>query len=181
MSLPVRISLNFLAVFLIQVVVLNDIVIRSSITLFGIPVFTPLIYPLVLMLLPVNIPHVVLMLGGFFTGLTMDLFCNTPGMHAAACVLLCYVRPYLLKLFFQQHIKELGSTTPTLFRLGFSSFIIYAALALLIHHFFFYLLQIWSLKNIHIILFKTILSGILSLLLVLLSQLLFARRELIRS
>ncbi|QLH47146.1 MAG: rod shape-determining protein MreD [Bacteroidota bacterium] len=106
MSLPVRILLNFVAVFLIQIVLLNDIVIRSSITLFGIPVFTPIIYPLGLMLLPVNIPHVVLMLCGFFTGLTMDLFCNTPGMHAAACVLLCYVRPYLLKLFFSSILKN---------------------------------------------------------------------------
>ncbi|MBK8686283.1 MAG: rod shape-determining protein MreD [Bacteroidetes bacterium] len=112
MSLPVRIIFTFIVVILIQVVLLNHIAIRSSINILGIPVFTPLIYPLGLLLLPVNIPHWLLMLFGFITGLVMDMFCNTPGMHAAACVLLCFIRPYLLALFFQQSIKELGAPHP---------------------------------------------------------------------
>ncbi|MFZ4753435.1 MAG: hypothetical protein ACOYLG_08840 [Chitinophagaceae bacterium] len=181
MSLPVRIIFTFIVVILIQVVLLNHIAIRSSINILGIPVFTPLIYPLGLLLLPVNIPHWLLMLFGFITGLVIDMFCNTPGMHAAACVLLCFIRPYLLALFFQQSIKELGSTTPNLFKMGFNSFILYVSMAILVHHFSYYLLQIWSLKNILIILFKTILSGVLSLLLIVLGQLLFGQREIHRS
>jgi len=46
MSLPVRIIFTFIVVILIQVVLLNHIAIRSSINILGIPVFTPLIYPL---------------------------------------------------------------------------------------------------------------------------------------
>ena len=125
----------------VQVFVLNDIVLKSSLTLVGIPAFIPLIYPLVLLLLPVNTNPWLTMFLGFIVGLTMDMFCNTPGMHAAACVLLGFMRPSLLNLFFQQSIKELGDTVPTLFRMGLRSFLLYVAMAILIHHLFFYIIQ----------------------------------------
>ncbi len=181
MSTPVKFIVNFIIIMLIQLFLLNDIVIKSSISLLGIPAFIPLVYPLVLLLLPVNTPHWLLMLLGFFTGIVMDYFCNTPGMHAAACVLLCYIRPYLLSLFFQQSVKELGGVVPSLFRMGIASFLFYISVAVLVHHLFFYSLQIWSFKNGLYILFKTLLSGILTILLILLSQLLFAQREIKRT
>jgi hypothetical protein len=120
------------------------------------------------------------MLIGFFTGLMMDFFCNTPGMHAAASVLLAFVRPFLLQLFFQQSTKELGGIIPGLFRMGISSFLIYVSVAIFIHHLFYYTLQIWSIKNILLILLKTLLSGVLTVILILLSQLLFASRDIRR-
>lgn len=180
MSAPIRFIVNFILIMAVQVFVLNDIVLKSSLTLVGIPAFIPLIYPLVLLLLPVNTNPWLTMFLGFVVGLTMDMFCNTPGMHAAACVLLGFMRPSLLNLFFQQSIKELGDTVPTLFRMGLRSFLLYVAMAILIHHLFFYIIQIWSFKNFFYILFKTLLSGLLSVLLILLSQLLFAKREIRR-
>jgi rod shape-determining protein MreD len=131
--------------------------------------------------LPVNTPHWLLMILGFITGLTMDMFSNTPGMHAAAIVLICYLRPFILKLFFQQTTKELKDAVPSLYKLGFTSFIIYIGFAILIHHFFFYVLEIWSLKSSLLILVKTIVSAIMSILLILLSQLLFAKKEMQRA
>lgn len=181
MSIPVKFLINFFIILLVQLFVLNDIVIKSSITLLGIPAFIPMLYPLILLLLPVNTPSWAAMLLGFFTGLVMDYFCNTPGMHAAACVLLCYIRPYLLSLFFQQSTKDLGGIVPSLFRMGIASFLVYVSVAILIHHLFFYILQIWSFRNILFILFKTFLSGILSVLLIVLSQLLFAQRDIRRA
>lgn len=180
MSKPVRFIVNFIIIMLVQILVLNDIVVKSAITLYGVPAFIPLLYPLVLLLLPVNTPHWLTMILGFGVGITMDLFSNTPGVHAAACVLLGYMRPYLLNLFFQQNIKELGDTVPTLFRMGFRSFLLYILFALVIHHFFFYLIQIWSFKNTLLILFKTLLSTILSIILIVLSQLIFAKKEIRR-
>ena len=176
MSTPLTIVIQFIVVMLIQLLILNDIVIKSSISLFGIPAFIPMLYPLVLLLLPINTPSWLSMPVGFITGLLVDHYCNTPGMHAAASVLLCFIRPYLLGLFFQQSVKELGSVIPSLFRMGLTSFIIYISVSVFIHHFFYYVLQIWSFKNTLFILYKTLLSGILSVILILLSQLLFAQR-----
>ena len=171
---------NFIVIMMVQLFILNDIVIKYSITLMGIPVFIPLIYPLILLLLPVNTPHWLTMLLGFMVGITMDLFSNTPGVHASACVVLGYVRPYLLNLFFQQNIKELGDTVPTLFRMGFRSFLLYILFALVIHHCYYYIIQIWSFKNILLIVHKTILSTLLSIILIILSQLIFAKKEIRR-
>ncbi|HMT35620.1 MAG TPA: rod shape-determining protein MreD [Chitinophagaceae bacterium] len=180
MSTPVKFMVNFIVIMMVQLFILNDIVIKSSITLMGIPVFIPLIYPLILLLLPVNTPHWLTMLLGFMVGITMDLFSNTPGVHASACVVLGYVRPYLLNLFFQQNIKELGDTVPTLFRMGFRSFLLYILFALVIHHCYYYIIQIWSFKNILLIVYKTILSTLLSIILIILSQLIFAKKEIRR-
>ncbi|MEN9339614.1 MAG: hypothetical protein RIQ62_926 [Bacteroidota bacterium] len=177
MNPVIKFVLNFLLIMSVQLFVLNDIVIKSSLSLMGMPAFIPMLYPLVLLLLPVNTFSWLSMLLGLFTGLLMDYFCNTPGMHAAACVLLCYMRPIILSVFFQQSAKELGSVVPSLFRMGMIAFSLYAGISLLLHHFFFYLLQIWSFQNILLILGKTFLSLILSLLLILVSQLLFARKD----
>ncbi|MBL7765424.1 MAG: rod shape-determining protein MreD [Chitinophagaceae bacterium] len=173
--------LNFIIILSVQIFLLNDIVIKSSILLFGIPVFIPLIYPLFLLLLPLNTSHWGTLILGFVTGITMDVFSNTPGMHAAACVLLAYMRPYLLNLFFQQNIRDLGNIYPTLFQMGFRSFLLYIGFAVLIHHLFFYSIQIWSFKNILYIILKTVLSSVFSILLIILSQLLFAKREIRRA
>ena len=168
-------------VLTIQIFILNDIMLKSSLTFFGFPVFTPIIYPLILLVMPVNTPHWLLMILGFITGLTMDMFSNTPGMHAAAMVLICYFRPFILKLFFQQTANELRDTVPTLYKLGFTSFIIYIGFTILIHHAIFYILEIWSFKSSMLIFFKTIVSAIMSILLILLSQLLFAKKEIQRA
>jgi rod shape-determining protein MreD len=180
MSTPVKFIVNFVVILFVQIFILNDIVIKSSITILGIPAFIPLIYPLVLLLLPLNTPHWLTMFIGFLVGITMDLFSNTPGVHASACVLLAYIRPYLLNLFFQQNIKELGDTVPTLFRMGFRSFLLYIFFALVVHHFSYYIIQIWSFKNTLIILYKTVLSTLLSIILIILSQLIFAKKEIKR-
>lgn len=112
MSTTIKFILNFIVVLTIQIFILNDIMLKSSLTFFGFPVFTPIIYPLILLVMPVNTPHWLLMVLGFITGLTMDMFSNTPGMHAASMVLICYLRPFILKLFFSansERVKRYGA------------------------------------------------------------------------
>lgn len=177
MSTPVKFIVQFMVVMAIQVFILNDIMLHSSLSVLGFPVFTPIIYPMIILLLPVNTPHALLMGLAFITGLTMDMFSNTPGMNAFAMVFISFLRPTVLKLFFQQTPKELKDAAPTLYKLGLTSFIIYIAFCLLIHHLLFYILQIWSFSSILIILGKTLVSLITSVILVILAQLLFAKRE----
>lgn len=181
MSTPIRLLVQFIVIMLIQVFFLNGIMIKSAVTVLHVPVFIPILYPLFILLLPVNIPHPLLMLLGFITGLTMDMFSNTPDMHASACLLIAFIRPFVLNLFLQQQMKELGSTIPSLYKLGFNSFLMYCIIMIVTHHFYFYILQFWSFKSILIILYKTLLSGILSIILIILAQLLFAKQEIKRA
>lgn len=180
MSNQIRFIVQFFVVMIIQIFVLNDIMIKSSLSILGVPVFIPIIYPLLILLLPVNIHHTLLMVLAFVIGITMDMFSNTPGMHASACLLIAYLRPFVLNLFLQQQVKDLGATIPSLYKLGFNSFLFYISFMIIIHHLYFYTLQFWSFKNIFTILYKTLLSGLMSVLLILLSQLLFAKKDLKR-
>ena len=82
--------IRFVVLVLIQVLILNNLLLPG--------VFNPYIYPLFLLLLPIRMPIWLLLLVGFVAGLTIDLFSNTMGMHAAASVLLCFMRPQVLKL-----------------------------------------------------------------------------------
>jgi rod shape-determining protein MreD len=157
--------------------ILNDVELKSLFNIACIPVFSPLLYPVLIMLLPIQTPHWLQMALGFIIGIIIDFSCSTPGMHASACVLLAYVRPTIIRLFFQQPIKELSGVTPSLFRMGIQSFLLYCVFCLLIHHFFYYLIEFWSIKKILFVLLKTILSTIMTLILILLGQLLFTSRN----
>ena len=75
---------------LAQVVILNNIQFSGYIN--------PFLYIMFIMMLPVRIPKNVVLLAAFLTGLIVDVFSNTMGMHAAACVLMAYARPAVLKL-----------------------------------------------------------------------------------
>src|SRR5210317_1682358 len=55
------------------------------------------IYPLFLMLLPLRTPLSLLLLIGFFIGLSVDAVYDSLGIHASASVFMAYMRPRTLK------------------------------------------------------------------------------------
>lgn len=60
--------------------------------------FNPFLYIMFILMLPVNINKVLLLFIAFLTGLTIDIFSGTPGMHASACLVLAFIRPGFLNL-----------------------------------------------------------------------------------
>jgi len=167
---------QFLFVMLFQTLVLNDMTINDSISFLGIPSFIPLLFPVLILLLPIRVNYYVMMLYALLIGIVLDIFSNTPGMHASSLVLLAFLRPRLLRLFFQQDEKKLGWARPTMYRLGFMPFLFYICFSIVIHHLFYFLLQEWSLSNILYTLYKTIVSGILSVLMIVIGQFIFYSR-----
>lgn len=167
---------QFLFVILFQIIILNDMSINDSVTFLGIPSFIPLLYPVLILLLPIRSEYFVTMGYALVIGFTLDLFSSTPGLHASALVLLAYLRPRLLRLFFQQDEKKLGWARPTMYRLGFMPFLFYISIGIAIHHLFYFSLQVWSWSNILIIFYKTIASGLLTVLMILIGQFIFYSR-----
>ena len=53
----------------------------------------PYVYYVFILWLPFSVPRISLTLLGFWLGLSLDYFTHTPGLHAAACTLIAYVRP----------------------------------------------------------------------------------------
>src|ERR1700755_2576252 len=74
---------------------------------------TPYLYYLFILWMPFNTGRGVLMLVAFLFGLTLDYFLDTPGLHAAACVLIAYVRPFLINLLIRQEGSEMTYASPS--------------------------------------------------------------------
>ena len=81
--------LRFLLLIVLQVFVCNHI------NLFGFA--TPALYLLAPLLLPLELPLSAQYFIGFFTGFVVDMFTHTLGVNALACLVVMFVRPYLVK------------------------------------------------------------------------------------
>lgn len=122
----------------------------------------PYPYILFIILYPVNANKNGLLLASFLLGLTMDMFNNSGGVHAASCITLAYLRPSFFKFSFglsyeYQTVKINERLTPERF-----SFIL---ISILTHHIVFFLLEIFRFSFFWNILFRTVLSTIFTLLL----------------
>ena len=122
----------------------------------------PYPYLLFIILYPVNGNKYGLLAASFFLGIIMDMFCNSGGVHAAACIVLAFYRPYIFKFSFglsyeYQTVRLNDVLTPERF-----SFIL---IAVVIHHFVLFLLEIFKLAFILEILLKTLLSTIFTIIL----------------
>jgi rod shape-determining protein MreD len=79
---------------------------------------TPLFYVYFVTMFARNYPKWALLLWGFFLGLLVDVFYNTPGLAAGSLVLIAAIQPYWLELFaphdsadsFEPSLRTLGPT-----------------------------------------------------------------------
>lgn len=146
-------SLRFILLLALQIVIFDNMTFLGYIM--------PLPYILFIILYPVNSNKPTLLISSFFMGLIMDLFSNSGGVHATACLILAFYRPYLFKFAFgvsyeYQTIKLNESLTPERF-----SFIL---LAVIIHHFTLFILEAFQVSFILDILLRTLLSTIFTII-----------------
>ncbi len=159
--------IRFIVLVLIQVLVLNNIQLSGYIN--------PYIYVLFILLLPFETPSWLLLISGFFLGLTIDLFMNTLGLHAAATVFLAFLRPYVLNLFAPRDGYEAG-TFPRILYYGTGWFLKYAAVLILFHHLALFFLEVFRFSDFFLTLFRALLSSVFSIILVVLSQFVMFRK-----
>ncbi|WP_143304579.1 rod shape-determining protein MreD [Chitinophaga vietnamensis] len=169
MSILLRNIIRFVLLLLIQVFVLNEILIHQLIS--------PYLYMLFILALPFNLPRPVLMLLGLLTGLSLDMFMNTMGMHAAACVFIAYLRPFVINILSPQGGFETTQKTPSMTSMGVSQFLIYAAILVFLHHTVYFILEVFGFANPLYLLLKIILSTAASLFLIVLYELLFFSKK----
>src|SRR4051812_47396959 len=77
----------------------------------------PFLYVMFILTLPFNTPNWLLLILGFILGITVDMFYDTIGMHAAASVFMAYCRPAILRFFSPREGYE-GGVQPTIQYLG---------------------------------------------------------------
>jgi hypothetical protein len=119
---------------------------------------------------------VLLFLLAFILGLTVDAFYDTPGLHAASCVLLAFVRVLFISITVQKDGFD-NEPEPTLSIMGFRWFLTYALVLTLFHHFFLFNLEVFRFSELEYTLTRLILSSVFTVFLMLVSGLLFFRKK----
>jgi rod shape-determining protein MreD len=136
----------------------------------------PYLYFLYILWLPFQINRFLLMIIGFVFGLTLDYFVGYPGLHAAPCILIAYLRPYLLNLLIPQETTEQSYIEPSVKSLGGASYSLYIILLTFIHNFYLTLIEWLQFGNFMFFLQKTVSTTLISLLLIFITELLFFRK-----
>lgn len=147
---------RFIVVMVLQILLFNQL------QLWG--VCHPYVYVLCLLMMPITLPHSVDMVIGAVVGLLMDVCCNSLGIHTASCILVMFLRPYLIAAFVNE--KERLTEQISIRTIGFEAFIKYAVLLAMIHHLAVFMLAAWSWSHIGFVLAETVVSSMMTLLLI---------------
>jgi hypothetical protein len=170
MSSLVKNIVRFILFILVQVLVLDKIHLHQMIT--------PYLYFLFILWLPFKMNRTVLMLLGALLGFSLDSFRHNPGFHTAACILIAYVRPFLINLLIPQEGAEANYEEPSIRSLGgLLPYIIYSGILIMLHNTWLFFLEAWQFGDAWYFFMKTILSTAISLVLVIITELIFPRKQ----
>lgn len=158
--------IRFLVLVFLQVVVLNHINFLGYIN--------PYVYILFIILYPIKNNSILFIFLSFLLGLTVDIFLDSGGVHAAASVAIAYLRPVILKFTFGMAYEH-QSVKFTTSELG--QRLTYFSLIAFIHHLILFSLEVFNTSKIILILEKTLFSSIFTILLCILITILFSKKN----
>ncbi len=174
MSQLVKNIIRFICFILLQVYVLNQVPPLHQFV-------TPYLYFLFILWLPFSTPRLALLIISFCLGLTLDYFMGTPGLHAAPCVLIAYLRPFLINLLISQEGAELNYAEPSIKSLGFAPYSLYVLIFTFLHHFYLVFLEWIHFGTFIYFLGKVTATTGVSLLLIFITEILFFRKQKFRT
>ena len=148
---------RYMVVMVLQVLLFNQLQLAG--------VCHPYIYILCLLMMPPTLHPITEMVIGALAGLAMDAFCNSLGVHMAACVLIMLLRSYLIGRMVND--KERLTEEISIRSIGPEAMIRYTVLLVVVHHLTVFLLASWSWSHVGFVLLETLVSGALTILIIL--------------
>ncbi|MDQ7950032.1 MAG: rod shape-determining protein MreD [Pedobacter sp.] len=136
---------------------------------------TPFLYVLFILALPFGIPNFLLFCIAFLTGLTLDAFYDTLGVHTTACVALAFIR--ILFISVSVNREAFDEPEPSLGNMGFKWFSLYAVICILVHHLLVFFLEAFKFTTALYTLGRCLSSIVFTLFTVLLVEFLFLNRK----
>jgi rod shape-determining protein MreD len=156
-----RFSVITVLLILLQILVLNNIQFSGFVN--------PYVYIMIILLLPSVTPSWMILIISFITGLIIDLFSGSPGMHASATLLAGFSRPFVLRLISPRDGYESG-TDLSMAAYGFRWFFIYTATIVLIHHTALFFLEVFRLADFFRTIFRILMSSLFTIAFILLIE-----------
>jgi rod shape-determining protein MreD len=170
MSVLLKNIIRAILFLLLQVYVLDTVRLHQMVT--------PQIYFLFIVWLPFKMPRAWLMITAFCYGFLYDGFVQSPGFHAAACVLIAYIRPHLVNLFIPQEGADSNFEAPSIKSMGgILPYGIFLMTMCTLHNAWLFLLEAWQFENFWYFIGKTLLTTVISMLLILILELIFVRNQ----
>lgn len=158
-------TFRFVLLVLLQALLFNNINFLGNIN--------PYLYIVFIALFPVKNNRVIIIFLSFLLGLSIDLFSDTGGIHAAACVFIAYIRPVILKFSFGMIYEHQSIKFNTV---EFGEKLTYVTILTIIHHFVLFYLEIFSVSKIILVLQKTLFTSIFTILLIILMTIIFSKK-----
>lgn len=157
---------RFIFLVFLQVLMLNNINLAGYIN--------PYLYIFFILMYPLDGNKGLLIFLSFLLGLTIDIFEDSGGVHAAACAFIAFIRPVVLKYSFgvsyEYNSIKIKKAEP-MERLTYISSLVF------MHHFVMFSLEIFSVKHIKLLLTSTLFSGIFTIILIVSTLILFNKKS----
>ena len=118
-----------------------------------------------------------LLISAFLMGMAVDSYSTSPGLHAAACVLIAYLRPYLITILMPRDTQEFQYPEPSAKAMQWAPYVVYILVLSFVHHFYLTFLQWLSVGSFWLFVGRTLAGTAISFLLILTADLLFPRRQ----
>jgi rod shape-determining protein MreD len=142
------VGINFVVLLLLQVFVCNAIYLGIYLNI--------QIYLMFILFLPANFSRLLVLLLSTLMGFSMDLLSGDLGLHTAACTVMGYLRPFLLKRLATATTGQIE--IPPLNRTHFGQYYIYTGILIFLHHLLLFSLETFEMKEILFILARTVAS-----------------------
>lgn len=170
MSTLVKNIIRFALFIFLQVFVLNQIPPLHQLV-------TPYLYLLFILWLPFKMGRRMQMILAFSLGFVLDSFTKSYGLHSVPCVLIAYLRPFLINLLMTRESAESNYNEPSIRSMGFTPYFTYVTILVFIHHTVLFFLQALQTGGYFYFIIKALLSTAISLILILLTELLLVRKQ----
>ena len=156
----------FMAAVLIQVLFMDAIQFSGFVN--------PYFYVIFVLLLPLYVPRYLQLLLGFILGISIDVFSNTPGIHASATVFMAFLRPYFIN---STNVDDQDrGKIPSVMNMGASWFMKYSAVLILLHHIFLFYIEMFTFEDFFNTFMRSVLSALFTFVMIVVSQFLIFRK-----
>ena len=159
---------HFIILVFCQVFLLNNIYFLGFVN--------PMLYVWFIILLPFATPNWLVLILSFILGVSVDVFSADVGINACICTLIGFIRPMLLN-FFSGNVDNVTHTRPSSVSLGVKNFLLFTSSVVLIHHFLYFFISIFSFSEILQILLRSGLSSVVTIGLIILLDMIFFRKN----
>ena len=164
----IKYALCFLLLIPAQAIIFNHMI------LFNVAV--PLVFVYLIVMLPVTLGTNLSTFLGFLAGLTLDVFCDTPGVNALCCTVLSFARKPVFHLYVSTD-DDLAGRSPSSHTMGYAAYMKFMLTMVLIYSTMMFAIESFQLYNFRLLLIRVAASSAYTFLMLYALDCLLVRRR----